>query len=272
MKHLFLILVLSVCSSNYLIGQTSPLIELVQNDTGSVVLDFNTLQMSSYKDTDEFDLVRRTNLDMIIYCAENESQVSGNVEEATFVIDNQNFYLRGDNELTVDEKVDVVLQKGTYLNAAKVVVNENLFLIEGATGDTVVEYNNTYYSFIKDSVLLIEAFTKERVFVGLLQEQYEGISFSGDNSTLPNTINLLTSPNPAYVGSTIDISFDLWDGGNTSIQITNPSGTFVYPITSGEFEAGQHVVQTTLTGFQPGLYKVLVSFQGNKYTSTLIVQ
>lgn len=259
-------------------AKDSPLIALVKNNEGTI--NFNTLDnFSNYGNTEETDLGRKTVLEQILSATQSgqgsspsgglepgvENDISYDLPAEILSIDNRDFDLSGYNKMRSLGEKTIILGTDTVEQCILVEVTE-MYSVRNWL-DTITRYENTYYSFVKDSSVILEVFHKERLWMGGFSQPFEGVSINTVGQNPP--ILILLSPNPA--SSECTAQFSLYTSGTARLKIVNQNATMNKQLFKGDLGSGSQSVSFSVEDFSPGIYTVFLEFDNNIYSANLII-
>jgi hypothetical protein len=244
-----------------------PLIVICEQNDSLGVKNFENVDFSSYTATDDFDLLRRTQLSSIL-AQVNSTPVLAEIEQQAILIDTQHFIFQGDYSITTIPGSFTLIKGDTIANCRKVVLNEQYNL--SSYGEIAATYNNLYYFFIDSTMnnVLLEVFDRKRVFKG--NYLYHHVGIEGNAFTETTDIELSVNPNPAT--NEVAIEFELWQSDAVTIHISNQSGSVYQLIESDYFDSGYNTVLFNTQNLAIGTYTILVDYQGQSFSTNLIKQ
>ncbi|WP_300663879.1 hypothetical protein [Fluviicola sp.] len=248
----------------------SPLIALV-NNTGASILDFNSIDWSDYPNTSEFDFTRMTPLAKLQSGISLSWNSPEDIPVSIIDIDGETVTLEGTTKPVSVKDQKIILGRSTY-NVKRMEIKEDYQLIHN--GKVIASYSNTYFSYFDGNTLVFEVFDKQQIFEGGLGlgQHFVGISYNVEDDLQQNTINLILSPNPASNQVEIQANFDLWTDGYTVISISNQLATFNRVVYSANLLHDTYSIAVPIKEFPAGNYIVSVLFQGQLFSSNLIIQ
>ncbi len=249
----------------------SPLIVLAKNTSNANVVDFNSVTWSNYPNTTEFDFSRMTPLAKLQAGISLSWNTLEEIPVSIIDIDGETVTLEGKTTPISVKDQKIVLGHNTY-QTKRIEFKEEYQLIYNGTA--IASYTNTYYSYFDRDVLIFEVFTKQQTFeddLGLGQF-YNGISYNIEDDHQNNTIHLILNPNPSSNQTQIQANFDLWNDGYTVVSISNQLSTFNRVVYSGNLLHGANSVTVPIKDFPAGNYIVSVLFQGQFFSTNLIIQ
>lgn len=247
--------------------QDSPLIEFVKNKES--IIDFNKLDnFSNYGNTEERDLNRQTPLEYIHLALSSpgiENDINYDLPADILSVDNIDYDLSGYNKIRLLGEKTIVLGTDTVENSSLLQITEIYSVKKGV--DEITRYENTYYSFVKDSSVVMEVFHKERLWSGGLSQIFEGVSINtvGQHSS----IQIVLTPNPALTDCTAQ--FSLYESGEVTLRIINQNATMNKKVFSGNLSSGSQSIPFSVEDFVPGIYTISLEFDNNFYSSNLII-
>lgn len=261
----------------------SPLIELVKKKDS--IINFNKLDdFDKYANTEEIDLNRKTFTGDIIHTSQSvnqdgqqspphegelqiieENEMSSDIPADIISIDNTDYDLSGYNKIKSLGNKTIIIGVDTVKQCSLVRVSEKYILRNWI--DTVTQYDNTYYSFVKDSSVVLEIFHKKRFWLGGLSQLFEGVSINkvGQNSL----IQISLSPNPT--STDCNAQFVLYTNGAITLKIINQNATVNKTIFNGNLESGNQSITFSVSELPPGTYTVFLEFDNNIYSSNLTI-
>jgi hypothetical protein len=248
----------------------SLLIKLATNENNSNVVNFNSIDWKDYPNTTEFDFSRMTPLSKL-QSAVSESWVTPEDLPISIIdIDDETYTIEGTVSPTSTKTQKIILGNSTYMTT-RVEFKEEYKLLNN--GSTLATYTSHYYSYFDSSQLVFEVFTKWQDLGDDLSQFYEGISFNiEDKSQQQNDISLILNPNPSNGANQVLANFNLWANGFTTVSISNQLSTFNRVVYSGDLQSGSNSIPIPIRDFQSGIYVVTVLFNGQMFSSNLIIQ
>ncbi len=245
--------------------EDSPLIQLVNSP--SDLIDFNNLEnFRESKDTEEEDLYRKTYPEEIILASQQQEVVKSELPAEILTVDNIDFNLSGTNRLTPLGTKTIVVGEDTVFYCDLLKIQETYTIKKWL--DTVTQYDNTYYSFVKDGIVVLEVFNKQRLWMGNLGQTFEGTSIN-TVGTVP-AIQLVLTPNPATTNCAAQ--FVLYESGFTHLRLVNQSTTVDKELFSGTLESGSQSLPFDTSELAPGIYTVFLQFDNATYSTNLVIQ
>lgn len=261
---------LLIISFIYLTGtcqsqSTSPLIRLINSDYK--FLNFNEItNFKNYENTKEKDLERKIDFRYIVLSTQNPESKYIELPADLLVVDNESFICEGSSKIKSLGYKSLILEKDTVFDSELVLIEENYIIRK--MSDTVTRYSNKYYSFLKNGIIVFEAFDKNRIWKGNLNQTFVGVSINKIHENPP--IILTLSPNPAT--SICTIQFDLFKEGNVIIEIVNQDATFHSKILNEKLDVGNNSITFSVKELITGTYTVFLQFEKAIYSSNLIIQ
>jgi len=244
----------------------SPLIALVNRKNGEI-LDFNSIGYRSYKNTIDSDLDRITEFDLLKQCVIQTTSIVGSIGPKYLNIGDNNYHFYGENSIENLGTVKILIGEVEIVDVSYYLLVENYYMIT-EDGDSVIRYENYYYSFFKGEDFILDVFSKSRFFEGNLVQSFEGISFD-ENINNPKDVQISLFPNPA--SSNTDIKYELFDEGSVTIKIMNAEGTVDETVYLSLLDIkGRYKKSISLDTYPPGIYTVSIFFQNQNHSTTLI--
>lgn len=248
--------------------QSSPIITLAANLKGLDIVDFSSLNLSDYPNTTEFDFSRMTPLSKLQDALASPWSVPADLPPSIIEIDGQVCSIEGTVTLISIKDQEIVL--GSNYQTKRVEFQEDYTL--SMDENVLATYTNHYYSYFDGTHLVFEVFTKQQKLGADLDQLYEGISFNIEDQNQQQDIHLVLNPNPAHNVQTIQANFDLWMNGNVTIRISDQLSKYNRVVFNGDLHSGFNTNTISIRDYPAGNYVVSVLFQGQLFSSNLIIQ
>jgi hypothetical protein len=253
------------------------LVEIAMFSGNSATWDFSGLNLDTYQNTIDSDLVHGIN-PISIYGDANLNSLNDSIIGATrekIYTEKEIQMRRHGNYVMIAEGSGTLKTRGMlFTDVKKVKLTERYF--HTINNNDVVTYVNTYYLFFKGDTkeLLFSVFNKKRNLNQFIGWEFNGIKYDKAKSfaTNPgeNPLQLALSPNPA--GAQTELSYTLINNASVSIEVLNQNNTINNVVYSGNKNAGVNHVTIPLNSYSAGIYTVKITVDGRMYATTLIIE
>jgi hypothetical protein len=279
MKQQFFLLLVSFISINSIHAQNSiedsTLVNSIDpiwvlTDSNDTLIDYSTIDFLNYPNDATFDLNRQSQQTFFQQTLNQNDSSLFTINGASVNVDNVNYYFTGNATIIPLGTVTVINSQDTLYNLNKLNLIEDYFLID-SSNDTVATYKNKYYCYVDQlGIVHLEIYDKRRTIKNRQTESFLGIGVNDFTSQL-SSIGLSLSPNPIST-STVAANFSLPTSGLINISISNQVGTINDLIHSSNQSNGAHSVLLDISNYPSGNYEIIVNYNFQNFSQTLIKQ
>ncbi len=146
-------------------------------------------------------------------------------------------------------------------------VNQTKFYTNALFATKTAAYNNTgsgWSGYIPGNAYFETQYVQADVFLTTLNT---GIKTINNDQFAMSSVY----PNPAQVGGTAIMAFNLKASSNVSVNIYNIAGVQVKSVMNKTFAAGEHTQEFDLAGLKAGIYLVSMNVNGTTITKKLTI-
>ncbi len=258
-------------------SQTDTLIQIAKVTGHDLTWDFSTINLSSYLNTSDSDLVHGID-PSTIYSEGNLNSINdsiiGSTKERLYSEGGIQMLKHGNYIMKVEGSGTLKTSGMLYTNIKKIKLTECYF--HTINNSNAVTFVNTYYLFFNSDTkeLLFSVFNKKRNLNQFIGSEFNGIEYDKAKAFVENPeenpLRLVLSPNPA--GAQTELSYTLINNASVTIEVSNQNHTVNKVVFNGNKNAGVNRIIIPLNSYTAGLYTIKVTVNGNIYATSLIVE